>query len=198
LIVLLFIYQTLNQVRVSGSQQARRQEKYLLRHYDTFLAKYQTVIATEVSDGWVEALVYAILIFEDFNRPSVARFLEDRLLFRLGLARTLGPMQVASERRVTNEEGVRLGTRRVAALYPEAVAEWRRTYSSGVEPQFNFEQAQWWREYIGRTVAVSYNPDGKYAEEVRSIYTTILKRRYTHLWNSASAITPVAAVAPPN
>jgi hypothetical protein len=184
LIVLLFLYQTLNRLRTSGDVQARRQDKYLSSHYAKFRTKYHDVIAAEVPNEWVEALVYAILIFEDFNRPPFARLLENRVFFPLGLASTLGPMQVASDRRLSNEEGVRLGARKVAALYPEAEqaeAESLREHFKAQEQSSNGELPGWVRELIGRRVAVKYNPDGRYADEVRSIYSVILQRYYRPL-----------------
>lgn len=182
LVVILFIYHTLNRVSYSGEQQATRQEKYVTSHYEQFRARYQDTIASEVSNGWVEALVYAILIFEDFNRPAVARLIENYVLFPLGLATTLGPMQVVADRRISDLDGVRLGARRVAALYPETEAEILKANAEATGTTAPEHYARWLREAVARQVAVKYNPDGKYADEVRGLYEALLNRYYMALW----------------
>lgn len=183
LVVILFAYQTINQLSFGGSQQSARQERYVDRHFQRFRRKYGAIIQAEATDPWVEALAYAILVFEDFNRPAVARLFESYLLFPLGLARTLGPMQVAVDRRVSDAEGVRLGVQRIVSLYPAVEESIRKRYAEYINKEGDV--SGYVRSRIGRHVAVQYNPDGKYADEVCGLYETILERYYPTLQRSS-------------
>ena len=176
LLVLLFVYQLFNRITFPGSRQAARQDKYIADRFRSFREKFGDIIAEVLPLPSGEALAYAILIYEDFNRPLLYRILEDYALFPLGLARTLGPMQVCVDHRVSAKEGVYLGAKHVADLYPVAEQKVLAQHAKYFQDHPDQVASSWMRVAIAREVAVGYNPDGKYADEVVSLYESILQR----------------------
>jgi len=76
IIILIFIFQVVNGVKLSNDGQIRRKEKYLIAKYKYFKREYGNVIAANTKNDALEIIAYAILIYEDFNRPLVARWIE--------------------------------------------------------------------------------------------------------------------------
>lgn len=65
----------------------------------------------------LESIVYAIIIYEDFNRPKIARQVEN-LKFKLTKKpHTLGVMQVRSDKLISDLESVKLGTEKIVNAY---------------------------------------------------------------------------------
>lgn len=124
--------------------------------------------------GRWRTLVMAVLIVEDFNRPSPARMFE-RLAFRLKAAKTLGIMQVKADRVISDAESVSLGIQHLLECYDKAVADgkWRvrehRTYM-GAKYTHELEEG----DLIHNTL-VLYNPSGDYARDVRAIFEKLLE-----------------------
>lgn len=76
------------------------------RYYD-LNAKFRSVLTPRFAqDPVLHALLFAFMLSEDFNRSSFIRVVERRLL-PLGLAKTTGIMQVASDRALDDDESVR-------------------------------------------------------------------------------------------
>jgi hypothetical protein len=184
-VVILFLYQTITSLPLSRGGSAARQKAFLASKYAHFKGKYHGEIRAEAQDPWVEALAYSILILEDFNRPYLGRLVERWVLFPLGLAKTLGPMQVATTSPLSDAESVRAGTRLVSGCYDRCMREnatellsYRtdKTFDELVASPSTFD-----RYDVGRRVALVYNPDGAYATEIRTLYIEILDRFYHEL-----------------
>lgn len=114
ILVILFLYSAWNRVAIpSFSTYEERRQRYLKAQYFTFRKKFGCIIERESGSRPVEALSYAVLVYESFNRPPLYQFLESHILFPLGLSRSVGPMQVRSDERIRAEEGVVLGVRKL-------------------------------------------------------------------------------------
>lgn len=163
LVVLVFLYQTLNRITVSHEGTLRRKSNYLSYRFDALNARYGTILDQETRQNrCITELAYAVLIYETFNRPTVYRWLESRLLLPLGLARSLGPMQVQSDHRISDEESVRLGVRKLRDDYA----------ALGGRPEGDESSYALIGDILRR-----YNVRSDYPEEVTRVYYEIQSRR---------------------
>lgn len=98
------------------------------KKYDALESRYGSYIAELLDErypvelqaikGSFVCLVYAIMIFEDYNRPPVYRFAEQVIkYFRPHKEMTLGIMQVGTVVGITDRESIRLGVEKLLASY---------------------------------------------------------------------------------
>lgn len=149
--VLGFIYHTCNAVRFSDTKTKKRKDNYLKITYQKYKELYGSLIEDIAQNNNQERLIYAVLIYENFNRPKLYRLVEN-VLFLFGLARTLGVMQVTTDKFINDRESVKLGSIKIVNDYQLAVEKDKSYYSD------------WWS--IRRFILKSYNPDDDYIYEV--------------------------------
>lgn len=189
LIVILFLYQVINQATPFAAPNERIQDRYLRFKYKRALEKYGDIIKSSADDLRVEILSYAVLIYESFNRPQLARVIE-RSLFRRGRIRTTGIMQVRSSTSLNDDESVRRG-----------VAKLSRDFKECWEEATKEREAQWMysrealQDVIERTAlhktASRYNKDDSYVSEVLILYDRLKERFYAdRAMPEASPVTP--------
>lgn len=106
-----FIY---NHVYIENCKLENRKEKYILKKYEHFRNKYQDIIKTRNKELYT--IVYAIMIYENFNRPFVIRCIEKIKFIITGRA-TLGIMQVNSRVLINDKTSVKLGYKRLKKSY---------------------------------------------------------------------------------
>jgi hypothetical protein len=69
----------------------------------------------------LESIVYAVIIYEDFNRPKIARWIENLKFKVTKKPHTLGVMQVRSDRLLSDFESVQLGTEKIIEAYKKYI-----------------------------------------------------------------------------
>lgn len=117
IIILIFIFQVANNLRFSQETTEKRKDNYLKSRYQYFKKFYGELIKDMTKNEILESIVYAVLIYEDFNRPKVIRQIEN-LKFRLTKkSLTLGVMQVKSDKLISDLESVKLGTKKIVDDY---------------------------------------------------------------------------------
>ncbi len=117
IIILIFIFQVANNLRFSQEATQKRKDKYLKSRYHYFKRFYGQLIKDLTNNEILESIVYAIIIYEDFNRPKIARQVEN-LKFKLTKKpHTLGVMQVRSDKLISDLESVKLGTEKIVNAY---------------------------------------------------------------------------------
>lgn len=117
IIILIFIFQVVNNLRFSQEATQKRKDNYLKSRYHYFKRFYGQLIKDLTNNEILESIVYAIIIYEDFNRPKIARQVEN-LKFRLTKKpHTLGVMQVRSDKLISDLESVKLGTEKIVNAY---------------------------------------------------------------------------------
>jgi hypothetical protein len=117
IIIMIFIFQVANNLRFSQEATQKRKEKYLKSRYHYFKRFYGQFIKDLTNNEILESIVYAIIIYEDFNRPKIARQVEN-LKFKLTKKpHTLGVMQVRSDKLISDLESVKLGTKKIVNAY---------------------------------------------------------------------------------
>lgn len=119
--------------------------------------KYGHLLSKDFMDRKVlNDVFFAIMVYEDINRPQWLRFVE-RVLFRFGLVRTTGIMQVTHAALLTDEESILKAQERILAEYD---------VSKHLDTPWNE------MDLIGKIVT-AYNPDAYYRAEVRSLFYRI-------------------------
>lgn len=129
-------------------------EKYIIDKFNKFYAKYSKCISREKGDSEKIILLFAIMIYEDYNRGPEKRFVEN-IKVRLGFKTSVGIMQVRSDRRLSNEESVKEAYKIISDFVSELDRED-------------------WQYGFARNIAMKYNPDEKYADSVAYIYDTLV------------------------
>ena len=172
IIILIFLYQTMNNLRFSSKKTERRKQNYLSSRLETFRSRFGARIDNLVPNKKLQALVYAILVYEDFNRPKIVRALEN-VLFRLTKkTMSLGVMQIRTDKLISDEQSVELGVEKVlkAKLASEAK----------IDKEINADPSgftHWTLEYtLTRDILKDYNPDDAYISEVAELAGIIEKK----------------------
>lgn len=166
--VLAFVYQTFNRVKLSGENTKRRKKNYIIHRYNYYKSLFGNIIDGVTTDERQQCLVYTILLYEAFNRPKVYRWIE-RILFRAGLAKTLGVMQVTTERIISDEESVKLGAQKIVDDHLKAQLIVK-------EKRANYGMRSYWA--IRNEVIALYNRDDEYVYEVNRLYEAVVELFY--------------------
>ncbi len=174
-----YLYVLSNSAFRGDSNQLKRSERYTRNRFRLIDRKFGSVVKEVAGSPSWEALIFAVLIVEDFNRPFIFREVE-RLAFRLRLARTLGIMQVEATAVISDAESIRLGSSRLKTLYAEEKIKdhWRvqaedRHYWGSDESVAKQEETS-----LLHAVLVRYNPSGDYAREIEAVYENLRKEFY--------------------
>ena len=166
--VLAFVYQTFNRVKLSNENTKKRKRNYITHRFNFYKSIYGDVIEGITSDKRQQCLIYTILLYEAFNRPKVYRWIE-RILFRAGIAKTLGVMQVTTDRIISDEESVRLGAQKIVDDHLKAQIIVK-------EKKADFGMRSYWP--IRNEVIALYNRDDDYVHEVNRLYEAIVELFY--------------------
>lgn len=176
IIILIFIYSVLNKVELSGDAAEKRRKIYRGRLYKKYSSEYGHIIESLTSDKIMEALIYAVLIYESFNRPTVVRKVE-RLIVRMGRSKTLGPMQVETDQLISDLESVRIGAQKIIEDY----LKFLESYDAEDESPLT-ERPEWQKSWARTEAIKSYNRDDSYVEEVSLLHQKILIDFYPAQW----------------
>lgn len=154
--IVAFIYKVLNEAQFLRENTGPKIEPYLKKNYFYFKRKYGHIIDIEVRNEVERSLVYAILIYENFNRGRLFRFFE-RIFFFTGMIKTTGIMQVQSDDYLSDAKSVELGTQKLLTKYRVELAE-------------NCTDNEEHNRYSAlRNTIIDYNPDENYYEQVEGI-----------------------------
>lgn len=186
LLVIAYLYNVLNRVPFTHAGAARRRAAYIRHRYRLLSQQFSRQVTPLARNGAEEALVYAVMIYETFNRPWIYRLIERRILFPAGLGTSLGPMQVqiANVEKVDDATGVEVGAQKLLLAYRAALPAAERQVSdwSGVEGR------SWHAKVLAvRQAAHQYNIRGAYGDEVQSIFESLVQDFYP--WAGRAAVT---------
>ena len=161
-----FLYSILNKVQISRDRTIKRKNDYINSRYKVFSQKYDTIIKEYFHNEFYEALTYSIMIYEDFNRPQIVRWIEYVRFWITSKPHTLGIMQVMSDEYIDNEESIRRAMRKIIDD-SRGIME---SYSGSPSPDAN---------YVAYYIAREYNPGNyKYASEISDIFKQVSTTYY--------------------
>ena len=173
ILIILFLYSIFNKMNFSRDGADKRIKSYTYNKVNSFKQKYGKIIDSKFSSDFYKAIVYSLMVYEDFNRPTFARFLE-RMLFHFSKKpHTYGIMQVKSSKPLSDEESV---VRACDKIKTDAmnILQNKKCYDEG--DCFLFE--------IYSAVFSLYNPgDEEYCNQVCQVYENIVARFYPSMPN---------------
>ena len=165
-IIAVFLFTVFNNVELDGSAASARVSNFQRRRYKKFVSEFGSIVDKATNDTDVRRLIYSIMIYESFNRPTLARVLE-RLLFGIGRSSTLGVMQVKTDRMISDKESVKLGAAKIVNAY----SDFYKAAAASAEPSWN--EPYWIAIEARRKAIANYNPDDTYVDEVTQIFDAL-------------------------
>lgn len=175
IIILIFLYQTMNNLRFSSAKSEQRKENYLTSRLKTYRTRFGDIINELAPNPKLQALVYAVIVYEDFNRPRVVRIFEN-LMFRMASrSMSLGIMQVRTDKLLTDLQSVELGVKKM--LRAKELSESKLNLEIDTDPS---GMSNWNLEYtLTRDILKDYNPDDDYINEVVAI-ADLIETKHLH------------------
>ncbi len=192
LVILVFLYQVANGVTLTRSGTTRRKRNYLKRMYESANRRFGHTIDSTTSDLQLRMFIYAVLIYENFNRPQLYRWIEHKILSPFGWASSTGIMQVQSKEPLSDEESVRLGAKHLMNLYETSLQglldESLQLLKSGDVPGLPsqpLDSAKAMPAYLLEramlAAAAKYNIRSDYGSEVYRVYAELLQTYHPEL-----------------
>lgn len=161
IIILVFIFHLANNIRFSSETTQKRKDNYIKTRYLHFEKLYGKIIKNITQNEILECIVYSVIIYEDFNRPKITRYIENLNFRRTKKNHTLGVMQVESDKLINDKESVILGTEKIVKAYLDYLNNPIETY---------FEDGDY---YIKEAIINNYNSGNSYSIEVIELSDTI-------------------------
>lgn len=176
IIILIFLFHTLNQIRISSDKTIKRKENYLKNRLAFFKNKYSGLVNGKIDNDKLKSIVYAIMIYEDFNRPKVARLIENVRFKLTGKRHSLGLMQVQTTKFIDDRKSVELGIDKIKSAYLASLKKMDLDKKELIEifspnpdnpeethTHSDYYQKEWTLE---QKIISDYNRDDDYAFEV--------------------------------
>ena len=140
-----------NHEKISSKKESLKKKEYIISKYYKYKKKYDKLVKVKNID--ISNLIYAIMIYENYNRPPIIREIEKIKLLISGHA-TLGIMQVSVTKLINNEESIKLGVNKILKEIKKEKKEKNFSISNIIQ---------------------NYNNGEKYKAEVMYIYEIIRK-----------------------
>jgi hypothetical protein len=192
IIILIYMYTVFNQMKFSQKRTISRKNSYLRNRYTHFHKKYGTEIDATVENEKLKTIIYAIMIYEDFNRPKIVRTVETVVHLINNKEHSLGLMQVKSKKLINDKTSVTLAIEKIVSSYKfqlnnqmaedqkEKEEKDNRRNKLYVEtgillPKSTFQDNDTSDWSIIRGILKDYNPDNEYISEVSELRSIISK-----------------------
>ena len=172
ILIIMFLYSVLNKVQISRDKTIKRKNNYISARYLTFKRKYDSIVKLHIPNEFYEVILYSIMIYEDFNRPLIIRWIEYICFWITRKPHTLGLMQVMTSKYISDEESIRLAINKLITDNNDIMLH----YSDSPSPDAPF---------VAYLIAQKYNPgDSEYAWEIRKIFDYISSSFYKKMPDS--------------
>lgn len=175
ILLILFVYSALNQIEINSNATIKRKQQYLRKTYALNKKKYHSIIASQSVDSLCESFIYAVLLYESFNRPKLIRTIE-KLTFP-HIAKSLGPMQVKTDKMLTDYQSVTEGSARVVRSYLQAL-KMAKERAAEKEVEFNPYTESRHMRYLQYKVAAEYNKDDSYVDGLSEMHDHVIENLY--------------------
>lgn len=168
ILIIVFLYSVFNKIQLGREGTIKRKNNYIIGRYKFFQKKYDSIINNFFHNSFCEALTYSIMIYEDFNRPKIVRWIEYFHFWITQKPHSLGVMQVLTSHCINNEQSIILAMKKIC----EDTNQYMEEYNMEVILPENYSYASYW-------ISKQYNSgDYSYGDEVRSIFDIISDRFY--------------------
>jgi hypothetical protein len=179
IIILIFLFHTLNQIRFSSDKTIKRKTNYLKNRLATFKNRYSDLVNSNIENDRLKSIVYAIMIYEDFNRPKVARLIENIRFKLTGKRHSLGLMQVQTDTFINDRKSVELGIEKIKLAYLKALKNMDLDKTELIEifspnpdnPEEEYTYSDYYQKEwtLEKNVISDYNKDDSYFYEVTEL-----------------------------
>lgn len=171
LVIIIFLYNFINNIHPSDNHVHRRKERYIKIQFAEINRKFSPVIKQVTDNVRLRQIALAIIIYESFNRPKIARWLEYIIHFINRKPHTLGIMQVSSSHFIDDQESVRLGTEKLK----KDLDSLRAKYNNEIKSDYNKEYLE---NYYQTQLILQYNSEITYSSEVLSLADEINEKYF--------------------
>lgn len=113
LLIILFVYSIVNKLEISRDATMARKERYLHKSFCSLRSKYGSIVNENCEKDFLKALLYSIMIYENFNRSRFARAVERTVFRHSSKLHSYGVMQVQSSKILTDEESIILSINKI-------------------------------------------------------------------------------------
>jgi hypothetical protein len=161
ILIILFLYSVINNMVFDREGTLSRKDNYIKHTHSHLKAKYNKIVSKECNNLFFIQMVYSIMIYENFNRPKIIRWIEYGRFLLTRKPHTLGIMQVTSSKWINDEQSIRLAINKIQSDTDEIM----NNYANNKEEFSLFS--------IVCKVAGKYNKDDDYVNEVEQIFSTI-------------------------
>jgi len=173
IIILIFLFHTLNQIRISSDKTIQRKENYLKSRLSHFKDKYGELVNEKTTNDKLKSIIYGLMIYEDFNRPKVARLVENARFKLTGKKHSLGLMQVQTTKFINDQKSVELGIEKVKKAYKKALKKMGLDKEETIKILLSNAYHNEWT--LERRIISDYNKDDSYVFEVRELLEKIFE-----------------------
>ena len=161
ILIILFLYSVFNKMVFDREGSQKRKGNYIKKTYSQLKSKYDKVILKKCDNQFFVQIVYAIMIYENFNRPKIVRWVEYVHFLLTKKPHTLGIMQVTSSKWINDEQSIRIAINKIQSDTDAIINDFAKN-----KEHFSL------REIVGK-IAGKYNKDNDYVDEVGQIFNTI-------------------------
>lgn len=175
ILIIAFLYSIINKKKFAEEASENRKKQYIIHKYNRLKSKFGGVVCKYCNNEFAEALLFSIMINENFNRPKAARCLERVLFAKSSKRHSYGIMQVMSDRVLTDEESIELAAKKINDSMGGYIATAQVSYDNRI-----------WTFDIIDFVAKDYNNGDQYGTEIQSIFNVLKDVFYPVVENSYS------------
>lgn len=176
IIILIFLFHTLNQIRISSDKTIKRKQNYLQSRLSHFKGKYGELVNERTTNTKLKSIIYALMIYEDFNRPKAARIVENARFKLTGKKHSLGLMQVQTTELINDKKSVELGIEKVLKAHNKALK--KKGLDKLKKEDFNKNNGYSYEWQLQNDIIKDYNPDGPYIYEVSELSDDIFEKYF--------------------
>lgn len=178
IVIAIFLYSVGNKIQIGSVRSRERKTSYLRKRFVDFQQRYDRLISGVTKDPHLQALIYSVIIYENFNRPALLRAIERVVLIFSG-PRTIGVMQVRTGRNISDEESVLLGAKKIVADWNDGIQKNLSAAMARYSKEKNLERRRkYGKADIFRKVIAQFNGGTAYGSEISYLYSDILKQFY--------------------
>lgn len=142
IIILIFLYNLINNIQVSENGAEKRKLRYIKHTLSNLKKKYSILISSKTDNIRLEQIIYAIMLHENFNRPKAFRLLEYVKSKFSKKQVSLGIMQVKSDGFINDLESVEKGIEILIKEVDLLLPKFKEEYEKDVEYSYQIEHLE--------------------------------------------------------
>ena len=188
ILIILFLYSIFNKMEFSREGAKKRIRHYTYKKVDAFKERFGHLVDEQFSQDFYKAVVYSIMIYEDFNRPALARFVERSIFHFSKKKHTYGIMQMTSTKPLSDEESVLMACNKIKA-----------DVMSFLPSGSYFDEGSICLSGVAGNIFDLYNPgDAEYGDQVSQVFSNIIQKYCPTLLEEMSRVDLMKDINPSN